>query len=120
MSSGFACDYENARADNGAEAEPDQVPPCEATLHVVLALFRELEEFERVGGAVEKTVFEARGGVGERVFVGTQVVEGGFWEEVLLGPSSPVASGFWALLRLVLGIHGRWCGGLEFGVFRER
>lgn len=85
---------------------------------MVLALFRELEEFEGVGGAVEKTVFEARGGVGERVFVGTEVVEGGFWEEVFLGPSSPVASGFWVLLQLVLGIHGRWCDGLEFRVFR--
>lgn len=85
---------------------------------MVLALFRKLEEFEGVGGAVEKTVFEARGGVGERVLVGTEVVEGGFWEEVFLAPSSPVASGFWVLLQLVLGIHGRWCDDLEFGVFR--
>lgn len=97
---------EDAGADDGAEAEPYEVPPGEALVHVVLAGLAELHQLEGVGGAVEEAVPEAGAGVGESGLVGCEALERGFWEEVLLAPS-PVASTMklWVLL-LRPHIHG--------------
>ena len=51
-----------------------------------------MEELVGVGGAVEEAVLEARGSVGEGLFVGSEVLERRFREEVLLAPSSPITS----------------------------
>jgi len=48
-----ASDGEDARADDGAEAEPDEIPPSEALVHMVLAGLAELHQLEGVRGAVE-------------------------------------------------------------------
>lgn len=107
-----AGDGEDAGADDGAEAEPDKVPPVEALVHVVLAGLAELHQLEGVGGAVEEAVPKAGAGVGECGLVRCEALERGFWEEVLLAPS-PVASTrrLWVLL-LRPHIHA---GGSERG-----
>lgn len=108
MESGLAYDNKNARADDEAKAEPDQVPPVEAALHCVFALLGELEEFVGVGGAVEVAVLEAGGSLGECLFIGSEVFKRGFREEVLLAPSFPIAS------LLCFLIHGCvWFRNLE-------
>lgn len=88
----LAGDGEDAGADDGAEAEPDEVPPGEASFHIVFALFGEVDEFGGVGGAAEEAVFEAVESVGEGGGVGGQVLEAGLGEEVPFA-KSPV--GFW-------------------------
>ena len=45
----LACESEYRGAYDGTEAEPDKVPPREATLHVVAALFAELDELSGFG-----------------------------------------------------------------------
>ena len=70
MASFLAGDGENAGADDGAEAEPHEVPPREAALHLVLALPAELDQLPRVGGPVEEAIRQARAGLGDGGFVG--------------------------------------------------
>lgn len=57
-------DGEDAGTDDGAEAEPEEVPPSEALVHGVLAGLAELDELEIVGGAVKDAVLEAVADVG--------------------------------------------------------
>lgn len=57
---------EDAGADDGAEAEPYEVPPGKALAHMVLAGLTELDELKGVSGAVEKAVLKAGACVGER------------------------------------------------------
>ena len=99
-------DGEDPGADDGAEAEPDQVPPCEATLHVIATLFTELDELYGIRRPVEKSVLEARTSIRDCGSVRGEVLERGFREEVSLAPS-PVASGYvWFFIFLRPYIHG--------------
>lgn len=84
----LAGDAEDAGADDGAEAEPDEVPPRQAFLHFVFRLFLGLDELVGLGGAAEEAVLEAVGGLGEGGEVAGEVLEGGLGEEVLFAVHS--------------------------------
>lgn len=92
----LASDAEDTRADDGAEAEPDEIKPCKASAHFVFTLFLELDEFGGVGGAAKDAVLEAWACLGEGRLVGSDVLERGFGEEVLFA-ETPV--GFWGCRR---------------------
>lgn len=96
----LAGDAEDAGADDGAEAEPDQVPPGEASLHVVLALPLAVDQLRGVGGAVQEAVPEARAGLRDRRLVGVQALERRLREEVLLPPSPIAPAGLSSFLLL--------------------
>lgn len=66
----LAGDDEDAGADDGAEAEPDEVPGSEALFEGVFAVSGEVEELGGVGGAAGEAVLEAVWGLGEGGFVG--------------------------------------------------
>ena len=103
----MAGDGEYAGADDGAEAEPDEVPPRQATLHLVLALLAELDELAIVGGAVEEAVPQPRAGLRHGGSVRRRARERRLREEVLLAPS-PVASRLPLLVVSLVLVFLRW------------
>lgn len=92
MSVGFlAGDDEDARADDGAEAEPGEVPPSEAFLQGLFAFLLEGKELVGIRRAGKQAVLETWVGLFECRFVGGCVFERGFWEKGLLVPLMPIA-----------------------------
>lgn len=56
---------EDAGANDGAKAEPDEVPPVKAPLHGVLAFPLQLHHLHLLRGAAQEPFLEAVAGLGQ-------------------------------------------------------
>ena len=71
----LAGDGEDLEANDDTETEPDQVPPCEATLHLMPTLFTELNELSGIGRPVKETISEARTSIRDCCYLRGEVLE---------------------------------------------